>query len=68
MKKTDGKSEYLFFSQRSEKISERAMSRIFEKIKEETGMSKVHAHKMRHTYASRVMEYSSNLAVLRDQL
>lgn len=68
LKKTDWVSDYVFFSLRSEKISIRAMSRIFEEIKKEANIEKLHAHKMRHTYASKVLEKWINLAVLRDQL
>lgn len=68
LKKTDGVSDYVFFSLRSEKISIRAMSKIFEDIKKEAKLDKLHAHKMRHTYASRVLESGISLGVLRDQL
>lgn len=66
--RTDGVSEYLFFSLRSKKISIRAMSKIFEEIKKEARIDILHAHRMRHTYASRVIESGISLAVLRDQL
>ena len=68
VKVTDGKSEFLFFLMRSEKISIRAMSAIFEAIRKEGKMDRLHAHKMRHTYASRVLENWISLSVLRDQL
>ncbi len=41
---------------RSEQISIRAMSAIFEAIKKEAKIDRLHAHQMRHTYASRVLE------------
>lgn len=44
------------------------MSKIFEDIKKEAKLDKLHAHKMRHTYASRVLESGISLGVLRDQL
>ena len=53
---TDGVSEYVFFTQRSNQISIRAMSRIFEVLKAETQIEELFAHKMRHTYASKVLE------------
>lgn len=53
---TDGVSEYVFFTQRSNQISIRAMSRIFEILKMETQIEELFAHKMRHTYASKVLE------------
>lgn len=68
MKQTGGASEYVFFSLRREKISVRAMSRIFEEIKKEAWLKRLHCHKMRHTYTSEVLESGISLAVLRDQL
>ena len=68
IKVTDWKSDYLFFSMRSEQISIRAMSAIFEAIKKEAKIDRLHAHQMRHTYASRVLESWISLWVLRDQL
>lgn len=65
---TDGVSEYVFFTQRSNQISIRAMSRIFEVLKAETQIEELFAHKMRHTYASKVLENWISLAVLREQL
>ena len=44
------------------------MSKIFEEIKKEARIDILHAHRMRHTYASRVIESGISLAVLRDQL
>lgn len=61
LKKSDGVSDYVFFSLRSEKISIRAMSKIFEEIKKEAKLEKFHCHKMRHTYASRVLECGIDL-------
>nr|DAR14702.1 MAG TPA: hypothetical protein [Inoviridae sp.] len=46
----------MFFTQRSNQISIRAMSRIFEVLKAETQIEELFAHKMRHTYASKVLE------------
>ena len=44
------------------------MSRIFEEIKKAGDFEKLHAHKMRHTYASRVLECGIGIEVLREQM
>ena len=68
MKITNWVSEYLFFSQRKEKMSESWIKKIFDEIKKIANIKILHPHRLRHTYASRMIEQGIDIAVVKEQM
>lgn len=68
MKATAWVSEYLFYSNKKNKLTESSIKEIFKEIKKISGLEKFHPHRLRHTYASRMIEQGIDLAVIRDQM
>ena len=61
-------SEYLFFSQRKQKLTESWVRKIFEEIKKFSGLKNIYPHRLRHTYASRMIEQWIDIAVVKEQM
>lgn len=68
MKITTGVSEYVFYTEISPKLSTSTMKRIFSEIRKKCDIKKFHPHRLRHTYASRMLEQWIDLPVVRDQM
>lgn len=68
MKITNWVSEYLFFSQRKEKMSESWTKKIFDEIKKIANIKILHPHRLRHTYASKMIEQWIDIAVVKEQM
>lgn len=68
IKITNWVSEYLFFSQRKEKMSESWIKKIFDEIKKIANIKILHPHRLRHTYASRMIEQGIDIAVVKEQM
>ncbi len=68
MKVTAWVSEYLFYSVRKEKLTESWIREIFKNIKKISGLKNIYPHRLRHTYASRMLEQWIDIAVVRDQM
>lgn len=68
MKITAWVSEYLFFSYKKEKLTQSGIKKIFDEIKKVAKLKVLHPHRLRHTYASRLLEQWIDLAVVRDQM
>lgn len=68
MKKTYGVSEYLFYTQASPQMSETTIKRIFREIKKSSDIRTLYPHKLRHTFASRMLEQNIDIAVVREQM
>ena len=68
MKITNWVSEYLFFSQRKEKMSESWIKKIFDEIKKIANIKILHPHRLRHTYASKMIEQWIDIAVVKEQM
>ena len=61
-------SEYLFFSQRKEKLTNSWIKKIFDEIKKIAKIKILHPHRLRHTFASRMLEQWIDIAVVREQM
>lgn len=61
-------SEFLFYSWRKPKMSETTIKRIFEEIKKISGLRNIYPHRLRHTYASRMIEQWIDIAVVKEQM
>ena len=61
-------SEYLFFSQRKQKLTKSWVRKIFEEIKKFSGLKNIYPHRLRHTYASRMIEQWIDIAVVKEQM
>ena len=68
MKITSHVSDFLFFSVRKEKLTESWIKKIFNEIKKIAKIKILHPHRLRHTYASRMLEQWIDIAVVRDQM
>ena len=68
MKVTAWVSEYLFYSVRKEKLTESWIREIFKNIKKNSGFKNIYPHRLRHTYASRMLEQWIDIAVVRDPM
>ena len=68
MKVTAWVSEYLFYSVRKEKLTESWIREIFKNIKKNSGFKNIYPHRLRHTYASRMLEQWIDIAVVREQM
>ncbi|PZM85558.1 hypothetical protein DLH72_02090 [Candidatus Gracilibacteria bacterium] len=68
IKVTSGVSEYLFYSVRKGKLSKSGIKKIFDEIKKKAGIKVLHPHRLRHTYASRMIEQGIDIAVVKEQM
>lgn len=68
IKVTSGVSEYLFYSVRKGKLSKSWIKKIFDEIKKKAGIKVLHPHRLRHTYASRMIEQGIDIAVVKEQM
>lgn len=50
-------TDYFFLSSKGERIYSTCVVRLFYKLKNETGIERVHAHLLRHTYATNFLLY-----------
>lgn len=68
MKITAHVSDFLFFSQRKEKLTESWIKKIFDEIKKIANIKILHPHRLRHTYASRLIEKGIDIGVVKEQM
>lgn len=61
-------SGYIFLRSDGEPITKHSVNKIFESVKEETGIEKLHPHITRHTYAVESLANGMTLEVLQEQL
>lgn len=68
IKATAWVSEYLFYSNRKNKLNESSIKEIFKEIKKISWIDKFHPHRLRHTYASRMVEKWVDIWIIREQM
>lgn len=61
-------SEYLFYSIRKGKLSESWIKKIFDEIKKNSNIKVLHPHRLRHTYASKLIEKGIDIGVVKEQM
>lgn len=60
---------YIFYGQQfKKKLGETGLKRLFEKLKEYTKIENLHAHRLRHTYATKIIEKWVDIGVLKEQM
>lgn len=68
MKITSHVSDFLFYSIRKEKLTESWIKKIFDEIKKKANIKILHPHRLRHTYASRLIEKGIDIGVVKEQM
>ncbi len=61
-------SIYIFTNIRKQKLSESGLKRLFEKIKKYTKNPNIHPHRLRHTYATKLIENWVNIGIVKEQM
>lgn len=68
IKITSWVSEYLFYSIKRNKLTESWIKEIFDNIKKISWLKRIYPHRLRHTYASRMIEQGIDIAVVKEQM